>query len=138
MNPSAVNDESQIRQLLEAWATATQEGRLDDVLAHHAPDVRIYDVLPPLYYDSAQAYRRSWGDWQPDTQGEAQFALQELAVVAGPEVAFAHGFIQCGGTLPNGETFADRVRATFCLQKKDGAWQVTHQHISKPFSSKGE
>ena len=42
--PVSVN-EAQIRQLLEHWATATQKGLQDEILANHATDVLIYDVL---------------------------------------------------------------------------------------------
>ena len=134
---SESSDEHQIARLLKQWALTTRKGLLDEVLANHSKDVLIYDVLPPMKYEGAAAYRRSWGDWHPDTQGEGKFELQDLAVVAGDDVAFAHCFIQCGGTLQNGRTFEDLVRATFCLQKADGAWKVTHQHSSKPFQSSG-
>ena len=137
-NPSlTATDDNQVRQLLEQWARATREGRLDEVLEHHAPDVLIYDVLPPMKYEGAAAYRRSWGDWQPNTQGEAKFELQDLSIVSSNDVAFAHCFIQCGGTLPNGKTLEDLIRATVCLQEADEAWEVTHQHISRPFQPGG-
>lgn len=135
-SPNSV-DINQIRQLLEHWARATRKGLLDDVLTNHTKDVLIYDVLPPMKYEGAAAYRHSWDDWHPDTQGEGQFALQDLMVIAGDDVAFAHCFIQCGGTLPNGKAFEDLVRATFCLQKANGGWKVAHQHISKPWPSTG-
>jgi ketosteroid isomerase-like protein len=128
-------DEEQVRSVLEAWALATRQGRQDDVLANHSADVVIFDVLPPLKYEGLAAYRRSWDEWQPDTQGEGQFALRDLVVVTGDNVAFAHGLLQCGGTLPDGEIFEDTVRATFCLHKIDDAWKVAHQHISKPFEN---
>ena len=135
-SPNSV-DATRIRHLLEHWARATRKGLLDDVLTNHTEDVLIYDVLPPMKYESAAAYRHSWDDWQPDTQGEGQFALQELIVIAGDDVAFAHCFIQCGGTLSNGKPFEDLVRATFCLRKVSGDWKVAHQHISKPWPSTG-
>ena len=130
-------DEAKIRALLEEWAAATRQNRLDDVLANHSANVVIYDVLPPMKYEGAEAYRRSWDDWQPETQGEGKFDLEDLAVTVGSDVAFAHCFIRCGGTLPNGRTFEDLVRATFCLQKLNHVWQVTHQHISKPQGPNG-
>jgi ketosteroid isomerase-like protein len=34
--------------------------------------------------------------------------------------------------LPDGKSFEDLVRATFCLRKDQGLWMVAHQHISKP------
>ena len=62
-NPSLTgSDGNQVRQLLMQWARATREGRQDQVLEHHAPDVLIFDVLPPMKYESAAAYRRIWDD----------------------------------------------------------------------------
>lgn len=126
-------DEGLIRTLLDDWTRATREGRDDDVLAAHAADVVIYDVLPPLRYTSASEYRASWDDWQPDAQGEMRFELEDLVVRVGSDTAFAFGLLQCSGTLPDGKTFSDTVRATFCLGKTGGQWCVVHQHLSKPF-----
>ncbi len=126
-------DETAIRQLLAEWARVTREGPRDTVLKNHSEHALFYDVLPPLKYESAAAYRSSWGEWQPDTQGDMQFELEDLKVTASSEVAFAHGLIQCGGTLPDGKAFQDTVRATFCLRKLGSDWKVFHQHISKPY-----
>jgi ketosteroid isomerase-like protein len=123
--------ETQIRALLEAWANATRQNRKSEVLTNHSENVLIYDVLAPMKYEGVEAYRRSWDEWQPDTQGEGQFGLEGLSITAGEDVSFATSFIRCGGTLPNGHSFEDLVRATFCLQKQSGSWMVTHQHISK-------
>lgn len=130
-------DEAQVRLLLQQWATATRKGQRNDVLANHLPDVLIYDVLAPMKYERAAAYRQSWDHWQPDTQGEGQFELQDLSVTVGGDVAFAHCFIKCGGVLTNGKTFEDLVRATFCLRKESGSWKVAHQHSSKPIQIVG-
>jgi ketosteroid isomerase-like protein len=139
MNTPSISSpgQEQVREILEQWAKATRKNLRDEILKHHAPDVVIYDVLPPMKYEGADAYRRSWDDWQPDTQGEGQFDLQDLSIVAGVDVAFAHCFIRCGGALPDGKTFEDLVRATFCLKKTGEAWRIEHQHISKPFKLPG-
>jgi ketosteroid isomerase-like protein len=126
-------DEIAIRELLESWAHATKQNRKDDVLANHSPSLVIFDVLPPMKYDSAESYRRSWDNWQPETDSDAQFELENLIVAAGSNVGFAHCFIRCGGTLPSGKKLEDVVRATFCLEKTGGIWSVSHQHVSKPF-----
>ncbi len=126
-------EEAAIQKLLHEWAQATREGRLDQVLDNHAPELVIFDVLPPLRYDSAASYRASWDDWQPETEDGMIFHLEDLQVTAGADVGFAHGILQCGGTTPDGRTFEDTVRATFCLRKINGRWMVYHQHISKPF-----
>lgn len=128
-------DQQAIIAVLQDWAKATKEGRQNDVLANHLNDLVIYDVLPPMKYDSAESYRASWDDWQPDSQGEMLFELQDLSVTASQDTGFAFGLLRCGGALPSGETFSDTVRITFCLVKTDGQWKVAHQHVSKPFSS---
>jgi ketosteroid isomerase-like protein len=125
-------EENQVREVLESWAKATRQNRKDDILKNHAPDLLIFDVLPPMKYESAESYRRSWDDWQPETQGEGQFDLENLAVTVGSNVAFAHCFIRCGGTAPDGRSFQDLVRATFCL-KKLGGLESLAPDISKPF-----
>jgi ketosteroid isomerase-like protein len=135
--PTTASDEAQVSLVLQQWATATRKGQRNDVLENHLPDVLIYDVLAPMKYEGAAAYRKSWDEWQPDTQGEGQFDLQDLSVTIGGDVAFAHCFIKCGGVLPDGKAFEDLVRATFCLRKASGAWKVAHQHISKPIQIAG-
>lgn len=125
--------DSEVRTVLEAWAAATRQGRRDEILKHHSAGLVIFDVLPPMKYESAESYRRSWDEWQPETQGDAAFDLEDLRITAGRDVAFAHCFIRCGGSLPDGRRFEDLVRATFGLRKVDGSWVVEHQHVSKPY-----
>ena len=127
-------DETAIRKILGEWTRVTREGPQKDVLKSHSDDAVFYDVLPPLMYESAAAYRASWDEWQPDTQGDMQFELEDLKVTANSEVAFAYGLLQCGGTLPDGKAFQDTVRSTFCLRKVSGEWKIFHQHVSKPYS----
>ncbi|WP_199300043.1 nuclear transport factor 2 family protein [Trichocoleus sp. FACHB-262] len=127
-----MTNEMLIRELLERWADATRLGRRDEVLISHASDVTIFDVLPPLKYEGADAYRQSWDEWQPTTEGPSLFEIHDLKITTGQDVAFAHCFIQCGGIQPNGMTFEEWVRATFCLRKLEDGWWVTHQHISMP------
>jgi ketosteroid isomerase-like protein len=127
--------EEQIRQLLEEWATATRRGAQADVLRNHEPEVVIYDVLPPMKYEGAEAYRESWDHWQPTTEGEFHFDLHDLAITAGEAVAFAHGFIRCAGITVSGREFEDWVRATFCLRRHGARWRVAHHHISMPRST---
>lgn len=121
-----------VRAVLDDWARATREGRQEDVLKNHLPDATIYDVLAPLKYEGTAAYRASWDEWQPETAGEGRFEFEELQVAAGDDTAFAFGIIRCGGTMPDGRTFEDSVRATFCLRNQNGSWRIVHQHISMP------
>ncbi len=128
----SVSDDDAITAVLEDWALATRTGAQDRVLKAFLSDALIYDVLAPMKYEGTEAYRASWGEWQPKTQGDGVFDLEDLAVTAGPAVAFATALIRCGGTMPDGRSFTDLVRATFCLRRVEDAWRITHTHISKP------
>jgi len=125
--------DAEVRALLEEWAAATRQSRTDEILKHHSTNLVIFDVLPPMKYESADSYRRSWEEWEPDTRGEAVFNFENLTITAVSDLAFANSFIRCGGTFPDGRKFQDLVRATFCLRKVDGSWMVEHQHVSKPY-----
>ena len=125
-------NETQIREIINNWAKATREGNNHTVLSNHTTNVLIFDVLAPLQYKGAEAYRKSWDEWQPSNEGESLFEIHDLNITAGETVAFGYCLIECGDR-PN----VDWVRATFCLCQTEGKWMVTHQHISMPMSRKG-
>ena len=97
--------DAEVRAVLEEWAAATRLSRTDEILKHHSTNLVIFDVLPPMKYESADSYRRSREEWEPDARGEAVFNLENLTITAGNDVAFAHSFIRCGGTFSDGRTF---------------------------------
>jgi ketosteroid isomerase-like protein len=55
-----MNDESQIRMLIENWAAAVRSQDMDAILAHHSADVVMYDVTPPFESVGIEAYRKTW------------------------------------------------------------------------------
>jgi len=125
------DDETQIRHLVQRWASAVHEGDLETVLDAHADDIVMFDVPPP--HDGVRgidAYRETWPpffEWQ--RQG-ASFEICELHVTAGTEVAFAHALLRCG--TPD-EFAADpdrRLRLTIGLRRQHDRWIVTHEHHS--------
>jgi ketosteroid isomerase-like protein len=121
-----------IRELLEKWAIAVRFDKNDEVLANHAEEALIFDVLPPLKYEGTDAYRKSWDQWQPEFEIPSLFDIHELKIFADRSIGFAHFLIQCGGTLPDGEKIEEWVRATLCFRKIKKQWKVVHQHISMP------
>jgi ketosteroid isomerase-like protein len=124
------DDETTIRQIIERWAAAAHEGDLDAVLAHHHPDIVMFDVPPPE--DGVRglaAYRATWPGFFEWQRG-ASFDLLSLDVVAGPEVAFAYGLLRCGTPEELAEVPERRLRLTVGLRKEAGRWTVLHEHHS--------
>jgi len=128
-----VDDETEIRGLIEEWARAVHEGDLDTVLDRHAADIVMFDVPPPNEgVRGIDAYRATWpGFFEWQRQG-AVFEIQSLDVTAGTDVAFAHALLRCGTDAEFVQEPERRLRLTVGLRKDDGGWVVTHEHHSFP------
>ncbi|UGQ11463.1 nuclear transport factor 2 family protein [Yinghuangia sp. ASG 101] len=133
------DDTDQIRALIERWARAVHRGDLVTVVADHTDDIVMFDVPPP--YEGVRgmaAYREVWPPffrWQ--AQG-AVFALEELDVTAGEDVAFAYALLRCGTPQELAARPGFRLRLTLGLRKDAGRWVVAHEHHSFPDLSTGE
>jgi uncharacterized protein (TIGR02246 family) len=125
-----MDDETQIRTLIERWAEAVHTGDLPTVLADHAEDIVMFDVPPPDQgVRGIDAYRQTWPpffDWQQ----QASFDIETLEVSAGSDVAFAYALLRCGTPEDLAQTPESRLRLTIGLRKSDDRWVVTHEHHS--------
>jgi uncharacterized protein (TIGR02246 family) len=130
------DDEMQIRALIEGWAEAVHEGRLDAVLADHADDIVMFDVPPPDDgVRGIDAYRETWPPFFEWQASGGSFDIQSLEIVVGDDVAYAFALLKCGKP----EEFADkpdrRLRLTLGLTKSGGRWVVAHEHHSFPLET---
>ena len=126
-------DETAIRDLIEAWAAAVHRGDLDRVLADHAADIVMFDVPPPQDgVRGIEEYRETWPGFFRWQASGATFDILSLDVTAGTDVAFAYALLRCG--TPDGDP-EQRLRITFGLRKEEGRWVVAHEHHSFPDSS---
>ncbi len=127
-------DVAEIRGRIEAWAEAVQSKDLERILPHHADDIVLFDVPPPVQSLGIDAYRRSWTDtFFPWFGDDGTFEVSGLQIAAGKGVAYCRGLIRCSGTEGNGRRTEElAVRLTVGLVKIDGAWTVAHEHHSQP------
>ncbi|HVH92335.1 MAG TPA: SgcJ/EcaC family oxidoreductase, partial [Candidatus Acidoferrum sp.] len=123
-------DEAQIRQLVDNWAKALRAKDVDGLMANYAPDMLLFDLAPPLQYNGAEAYRKTWEEWLPTFQGPVGFDRREVSITAGDDVAFCHCLNRITGKRTDGTEPDVWVRATICYRKIDGKWMVTHEHVS--------
>ena len=131
-----MNDEEQIRDLIERWASAVHAGDMATVLADHAADIVMFDVPPPQQgVRGIDAYRESWPGFFAWQQTGALFEIESLQVTAGAEVAFAVALLRCGTRADFERQPDQRLRLTIGLRKIDGRWTVTHEHHSFPDAS---
>jgi uncharacterized protein (TIGR02246 family) len=130
---SDTSSEAEIRALLERWAAAVRACDLATVLVDHRTDIVMFDVPPPDGgVRGIDAYRDTWPaffEWQASG---GNFDIVELEVTAGTEVAFAYALMRCGTSEDITRHPDHRLRLTVGLVKRDGRWNVVHEHHSFP------
>ena len=130
-----MDDEKQIRELIERWAAAVHAGDLTTVLADHSPDIVMFDVPPP--YEGVRGlddYRDTWPPFFQWQELGASFEITSLEVTAGADVAFAHALLRCGTPDELAGNPELRLRLTLGLVKEHGRWVVHHEHHSFPLT----
>jgi uncharacterized protein (TIGR02246 family) len=124
--------ESEIRALIQGWATAVHAGDLDRVLADHSDDIQMFDVPPPNEVRGIDAYRETWPPFFEWQRRGAAFEIVSLDVTAGDDVAFATALLRCGTDEELRRDPGSRLRLTVGLRKEGGRWIVSHEHHSFP------
>ena len=124
-----MTDHEEITALVTRWADAVHRGEIDAVLADHTEDIVMFDVPPP--HRGARglaAYRATWPPFLAWQRDGAVFEIDELAVTAGTDVAYAFALMRCG--KPDNGVLDARLRLTLGLRREDGRWMVAHEHHS--------
>ena len=126
--------EAEIRSLIETWADAVRRHDLPAILAHHADDIVMFDVPPPLQSRGMAEYRKTWDLFFKYHRPGQAFDIQELEIFAGDTAAFAIAVMRCQSMAPGGADVAIDFpfRLTIGLTKDGGAWRIRHEHHSVP------
>jgi uncharacterized protein YndB with AHSA1/START domain/ketosteroid isomerase-like protein len=129
------DDQAAIRAMFGDRTSALFGKVADLAVKHFAADAVSYDLSPPLQHVGVdKAAIQAWFDgWD----GPIGWAMGDLTVEIGGDVAYAHGLGHMTGTKVSGEKVDLWVRCTACFDRRDGAWQITHQHTSVPFHMDG-
>jgi ketosteroid isomerase-like protein len=134
MMQQAAKPESQIKALIEAWADAVRQHDVSGILAHHEQDIVMFDVPPPLQSRGMDEYKKTWDLFFEYHKPSQAFDIEDLAITAGEDVAFATAIMRCGSGTFSGplEEGGFLFRLTIGLRNIDGDWRITHEHHSVP------
>ncbi len=125
-------DEAQIRVLEGRFAAAVAARDLDGVMKTYAPDVFVFDVVPPRQYVGAAAYRADWQGFLAGFVGPIRFEVNDLAVTTDGATGYGHSIQTMSGVDPKGVKMEMVVRVTDVYRKLNGAWVVVQEHVSVP------
>jgi uncharacterized protein (TIGR02246 family) len=126
------NAEYEIKKAIEDGIAAIRHKNLEGVMSLYAPEVISFDIVPPLQYVGADAFRKAWEEVFSAFQGPIGYEIHDLSITAGDDVAFTHSLNRISGTMHNGQQTGLWVRWTACFRKINGKWLIVHHQNSVP------
>ncbi len=126
------NDEAAIKRIIEGGVEAVRNKNIEGVMSLYAPEVVSFDIVPPLRYVGADAFRNVWEEVFSSFQGPIGYELHDLTITVGDDVAFAHSLNRISGTMNTGQKTDLWLRWTACFRKINGKWLIVHHQNSVP------
>jgi ketosteroid isomerase-like protein len=131
-NPS---EEDEVSNVLERLKRAHSSKDVRELAELYAPDATLYTMAPPLVHapDPAEAEK-----WFATWDGGIRLSETELAITIDGSLAVARCLARMEGRNLTQAADVDMwFRRTLVLEKRAGAWRITHQHDSVPFYMDG-
>jgi len=126
------NEEAEIKKVIEGGVEAVRDKNIEGVMALYAPEVVSFDIVPPLRYRGADAFRKVWEEVFSVYQGPIDYEMHDLSITVGGDVAFTHSLNRISGTLNTGQKTDLWLRWTACFRKINGTWLIVHHQNSVP------
>src|SRR5258708_8409381 len=95
------NDEAAIKRVIEGGVNAVRNKDIGGVMSLYAPEVVSFDIVPPLRYVGADAFRNVWEEVFSSFQGPIGYEMHDLTITVGDDVAFPHSLNHITGPLNN-------------------------------------
>lgn len=122
-------DEAAIRALESRFTAAIIARDIAAVMKVYAPDVLVFDVIPPRQFAGAAAYRKDWEGFFGWIKGPVKFEVTDLHVSAAGTLGYSHSIQRITGSDAKGQP---TVRVTDVYRKAKGHWLIEHEHVSIP------
>jgi ketosteroid isomerase-like protein len=124
----------QIHQLLDKWAKAFEAKDVNGVMAVYAPGAALtaYDIVPPLQYKGADAYRKDYEEFFAQFDGPLHVEVTDEHLGVGRDLAVDYGLERISGKMKGGAPVDLWLRYTSAFRRIDGEWRDIHDHVSVP------
>lgn len=125
--------EAQIRQLITDQQRAICTKDVDQIMSRYANEAILFDVKPPFQTKGKDAVRQLWKDCLPYFPNAFEMETRDLTIAVDDDLATAH-WLFCFKGEQDHPAMQMWMRTTAVCQKKQGDWQILHEHISVPFN----
>ena len=137
LSPVAVHaqsgDDAGIRALETRFIAAFNAKDLDSIMRAYAPDVFVFDLVPPRQYVGAAAYRADWKTLLDSFEGPISVSISDLVVHRDGDLAYGHSIQHLVGKNKVGGAKTDlTVRVSDVYRRIDGRWKIVLEHVSVP------
>ncbi len=132
------DDQARIQGLEDRFAAAFAAKDIDAIMKAYAPDVFVFDVVPPRQYVGWDAYRADWKTLLGSFRGPITFSISDLVVRTDGDVAYSHSIQHVTGTNTDGSKADMTVRVSDVYRKIDGRWLIVMEHVSVPVDMSGK
>jgi ketosteroid isomerase-like protein len=132
---NAEKSTKEIQAMYAQWVKAFEAKDVNGVMAMYAPGAALtaYDMVPPLQYKGADAYRKDYTEFFAQFDGPIHVDVSDTHIEADRGVAFAYGIERLTGKMTNGTPVDMWIRWTDGWKRMDGgSWRVVHEHVSVP------
>lgn len=126
------SDKAAIQALYRHFNDAFNKKDVNAIMAVYAPDVFVFDVIPPRQYVGAAAYRKDWEDLFAADPGPLHDTVSDLDITVVGPVAYTHCISEGFMTDRNGRRNQMAIRTTDVLRKVNGKWLIVQEHNSVP------
>src|SRR5436190_3639142 len=120
----SIDSAKEIHQLLDQWAKAFEAKDVDGVMAMYAPGVTAFDIVPPLQFRGAGAYRKDYSEFFSQFSGPIRVETPDMQIEVSGDAGFAYGLERIAGKTTNGAPVDIWLRYTEGLKRIDGNWRV--------------
>ena len=127
-------DKQQLGALFAAWEKAFEAKDVNGVMAVYATGnaLTAYDLVPPLQYKGADAYRKDYADFFAQFAGPLKVETRDEHMEISGDLAVAYGLERISGKLKSGQPVDMWLRYTAAYKKIEGQWRDIHDHVSVP------
>jgi uncharacterized protein (TIGR02246 family) len=125
-------DEAAIKAQYGHFNDAFNKKDVDGIMSVYAPDVFVFDVIPPRQYSGWDAYKKDWQGLFSSFSGPIANTVSDLNIVVIGPVAYAHYIDDGTMTAADGTKTHMVVRSTDVWRKQNGKWLIVQEHNSVP------
>src|SRR5437667_10872277 len=80
------NDEAEIKRVIEGGVEAIRDKNIEGVMSLYAQEVVSFDIVPPLQYVGADAFRKPWEEVFSSFQGPIGYEIHDLNITVADDV----------------------------------------------------